>query len=452
MMARMSNELRVFTVNLKSMDQDISDPIVASAGDANGRTLRVIFDEEAAAQMTDETQVYLSWVHKQLKIKGYNVFTKVKDDPITWEIKYPKALLHKGDVLACIEIVDSVSVTASTNFIIHVLEDPNDGSSYVVSDDYSVFQEAVIQMNCLGEQAQKQLRQMRIEFEDMMLQASRYDETVKEIKEQSDKSYEMAQKAIEKSETIVSKEDLQKAIAEAGHLSYKVVDKLPEVADAKVGTVYLLSLGIDDPNAPQRYKEYVFINGGFEQIGDTANDLSNYVTLNQLYAAKDEVSKDAKKYTDDQVTEFKTTFTKEVNDTVTQMGQDIQTKANEYAKGYADKVLDDAKSYTDSLSESVADMVGIQDLPEGKSVKDYIDENVKSVNDKLGDIPEGKTVKDYVDESDKKLSDKIGNVPEAQTVKEYVDSLVGDISPETTVAEHVKKQVEEAQPDLNEFF
>lgn len=166
----MAQELRTFTVNLKSLDQDISDPIVASAGDANGRTFRVIFDEEAAAQFTDSTKVYLSWAHKQAKIKGYNVFTKVQDDPITWEIKWPQSMLKKGDVLACIEIVDDISIAASTNFIVHVLEDPNDGSQFVVSDDYSAFQNAVIELNCVGEQAKKQLRQQRIEFEDMMLQ------------------------------------------------------------------------------------------------------------------------------------------------------------------------------------------------------------------------------------------------------------------------------------------
>ena len=42
----MSQELRAFTVNLKSMDQDIPDPIVAGAGDANGRTFRIIFDQD----------------------------------------------------------------------------------------------------------------------------------------------------------------------------------------------------------------------------------------------------------------------------------------------------------------------------------------------------------------------------------------------------------------------
>ena len=65
----MADELKVFTVNLKSLDQDIQDPIVAGAGDANGRTFRIIFDQEAEAQITPATKVYLIWYHKQKQVK-----------------------------------------------------------------------------------------------------------------------------------------------------------------------------------------------------------------------------------------------------------------------------------------------------------------------------------------------------------------------------------------------
>ena len=49
------NELKATVINLKSLSQNIPDPIVVGAGDANGRTLRVIFTQEAAAQMTEDT-------------------------------------------------------------------------------------------------------------------------------------------------------------------------------------------------------------------------------------------------------------------------------------------------------------------------------------------------------------------------------------------------------------
>lgn len=154
----MSQELKAVTVNLKSLDQDIQDPIVAGGADANGRTFRIIFDQEAAAQCVADTKVYLSWRHVQLDIKGYNVFTKTHEDPIVWEIKWPQAMLHEGDVLCCVELVDSVSITSSTNFLVHVLSDPNDGSAFVVSDDFSAFQNAVIHLATLGDKMENKWR------------------------------------------------------------------------------------------------------------------------------------------------------------------------------------------------------------------------------------------------------------------------------------------------------
>lgn len=196
----MSQELRAFTVNLKSMDQDIPDPIVAGAGDANGRTFRIIFDQEAEAQLTPETKIYLSWFHKQKKIKGYNVFTQTSDDPVIWEIKWPQTMLHEGDVLCCIEMVDSVSIVQSTTFLVHVLTDPNDGSGFVVSDDFSEFQNAVIQLNCIADQMKDQMLQQKLEFEDMTLQFG-------EIKEKADAAYLNSTDAVNRVSALEEKVD-----------------------------------------------------------------------------------------------------------------------------------------------------------------------------------------------------------------------------------------------------
>lgn len=162
----MGQELKAVTVNLKSLDQDIQDPIVAGGADANGRTFRIIFDQEAAAQCVADTKVYLSWRHVQLNIKGYNVFTKTHEDPIVWEIKWPQAMLHEGDVLCCVELVDSVSIASSANFLVHVLSDPNDGSAFVVSDDFSAFQNAVIHLTSIGDKMEKQMEEQRKEFKE----------------------------------------------------------------------------------------------------------------------------------------------------------------------------------------------------------------------------------------------------------------------------------------------
>lgn len=192
----MATELKDFVVNLKSLSQDIEDPIIQGGGDANGRALRVVFSQEAADMLTPYTKVYLYWNHQQLKTYGVNVFTKVsKDDqcccsPVIWEIHWPKAMLHEGDVTCCIKLVDDVSISPSNNFLVHVLQDPNDGSSFVVGDDYSIFDKCVLEMNAATEKAREQLEQQQKEFNDMRAE---FDS----VRERADKAYEIAEKALE---------------------------------------------------------------------------------------------------------------------------------------------------------------------------------------------------------------------------------------------------------------
>lgn len=168
-------DLRATVINMKHLSQDIDDPVVINAADANGRRLRVIFTQEAAAQMTPDTKVYLSWYHQQKKIKGYNVFTEIPRvdedrDPYMWEITYPASMLYCGDVLACIELVDDISISASTNFMIHVLENPNDGAEFVDTNDFTEFQTAVISLNSLADQIQEKMEQYQTDFEAMQLE------------------------------------------------------------------------------------------------------------------------------------------------------------------------------------------------------------------------------------------------------------------------------------------
>lgn len=151
----MPQELRTHVINLKSLDQDISDPIIAGGGDVNGRTLRVILTQEAWAQMTSSTKIYLKWRHKQLDIRGYNVLRQVSEEPCMWEINWPSAMLRKGDVLACLELVDKVSISPTVNFIVHVLEDPIGNSGFKNEDDWSEFQKAALKLQDLEEKIKR---------------------------------------------------------------------------------------------------------------------------------------------------------------------------------------------------------------------------------------------------------------------------------------------------------
>lgn len=193
-------ELKAFTVNMKSMDQDIDDPIIAGAGDANGRTFRVIFTQEAAAQFTEYSKVYLSWKHKQAKIEGLNVFTHVKDDPMIWEIHWPQSMLHEGDVLCCIKLVDDISIVQSTNFIVHVLSDPTSGENFVTSDDYSIFQTAIINMNYISQKMVNQMEDQEKEFAGWREDFSGMKEQISEATDKANQAYELAQDALEQIE------------------------------------------------------------------------------------------------------------------------------------------------------------------------------------------------------------------------------------------------------------
>lgn len=197
---KMPLELKAFTVNMKSMDQDIDDPIIAGAGDANGRTFRVIFTQEAAAQFTEYSKVYLSWKHKQAKIEGLNIFTQVKNDPMIWEIHWPQSMLHEGDVLCCIKLVDDISIVQSTNFIVHVLSDPTSGENFVTSDDYSIFQTAIINMNYISQKMVNQMEDQEKEFAGWREDFSGMKEQILEATDKANQAYELAQDALEQIE------------------------------------------------------------------------------------------------------------------------------------------------------------------------------------------------------------------------------------------------------------
>lgn len=184
----MAIELKATIINMKTLTQDIGGPIVVNAGDAAGSILRIIFTQEAAAQFTPNTKVYLSWLHREEDIKGYNVFTEVVNQedenfPPTWEIHYPRAMLHEGNVLACIQIVDKVSIATSKNFVIHVLVDPNENLDFIYTDDFTEFQQAVIRLTEVENAAREQLLAQQTEFENMQSTIQQSQQSIEEMLE-----------------------------------------------------------------------------------------------------------------------------------------------------------------------------------------------------------------------------------------------------------------------------
>lgn len=108
------------------------------------------------------------------------------------------------------------------------------------------------------------------------------------------------------------------AVANAEHLKREIVEDLPSTSSADAHTIYMVSK--DDGSGDQQYDEYMLINGTFEKIGDSAVDLTNYATKNEVSTAKSEA--------------------------ISTASADATSKAN--------SALEDAKEYADSLASNYA--------------------------------------------------------------------------------------------------
>lgn len=76
---------------------------------------------------------------------------------------------------------------------------------------------------------------------------------------------------------------LKEAVAQLHSFTAKVVDVLPDVGED--GILYLVPK--DEKSNDNTYNEYLFINNAYELIGDTAVDLSDYVTTEKLTQSLD---------------------------------------------------------------------------------------------------------------------------------------------------------------------
>lgn len=108
------------------------------------------------------------------------------------------------------------------------------------------------------------------------------------------------------------------AIANADHLKREIVSALPSASSADANTIYMVAkVG---GTGEQQYDEYMLINGVFEKIGDSAVDLTDYATKEEVATAKSEATSAA--------------------------SADATTKAN--------NALANAKTYADGLASNYA--------------------------------------------------------------------------------------------------
>lgn len=199
MLTERPGQVQDVVIKIKSLQQKIR-PITIGAG-ASRPYIYIVFDKEAAKQFAPGTLVYLSWKHLgHNKTIGYNVFTQVSNRPKNvWKIALPSSLLKEGTVLARIELVDSRSIAASTNFEINILYNPNEDESFTDSADYTDFQKAVTDLSKKIEETQGLIDSTNQTIDDLQQLFQETTELYKKMKCKHKKIDRKADKALKTS-------------------------------------------------------------------------------------------------------------------------------------------------------------------------------------------------------------------------------------------------------------
>lgn len=229
-------------------------------------------------------------------------------------------MLYEGNVLACIQIVDGVSIATSVNFTIHVLIDPNDGSTFVDSDDFTEFQRAVIRLASVETQARKQLTSQKLEFEDMQLAfmdirriAVENQNIVNEAKQISENALGVATEALETIEDFTTlareiqeqeqgfdsrisaaEDKASRALADAEQMSDSIADVAAAVREvAEKITTISCDCGLKEEEVLELIQQQLVNYATVDQVENfvTQDQLDNYITNDTLreYATLGEV-------------------------------------------------------------------------------------------------------------------------------------------------------------------
>ena len=128
------------------------------------------------------------------------------------------------------------------------------------------------------------------------------------------------------------------AVANADHLKREIVESLPEIELADENTIYMVGTGAGTEDSV--YEEYMLINGGFEKIGSSEVDLTNYALKSYVDTAKTEAIETAGTNADSKISAK-----------VGEIGVDTVKDYVDQAKTAA---INDAHEYADGLSTNYA--------------------------------------------------------------------------------------------------
>ena len=239
--------------------------------------------------------------------------------------------------------------------------------------------------------------------------------------------------------------EIAAAIESMDHLTRTIVEALP-VENIDLNTIYmLLKEGAD---GEQRYDEYMFISDSWEKIGDSAVDLSGYLTADEIaaeYLTKDEA---AGFQTAEQVEEIVSSkgyiTSEEVSNTYAKkedlpamddydfvFGNELDEAIAAAKQEVLNSAAEDAQNKANAAAESAV-----------ASAKEFTEAQVAGVNTKVENLTT--VVNGKVDESQVQnlISESVGEIPAGTSVKEYVDNAIG--SGGTDAAEAIATAKQEA--------
>ena len=145
-MASLNNSWYLTCIELDCANGFIGD-LYANEGDANGRGIELyVLDGGAPADMSGMS-VYLAWGH-EMGGEGLTEFSPVDAARGRWRVLFPTSMQRRGTALARILVyLDGSAITGSKNFRIRIEADPVDGSTALSDNDFTVFQQAVVDLN-----------------------------------------------------------------------------------------------------------------------------------------------------------------------------------------------------------------------------------------------------------------------------------------------------------------
>lgn len=131
---------------LNKANDYIPDNFFAKEGDYNGRELVVQITNGSVVTETQGIQLILNWKHLNKGHSGNKYFEELDITKGIYKVSYPTQMLFAGKVSCFITIVDNEKITNTRNFNLKV-EAGADGNLIVAENDFSILQQALIQIN-----------------------------------------------------------------------------------------------------------------------------------------------------------------------------------------------------------------------------------------------------------------------------------------------------------------